>query len=233
MSDPFKLYRLQQTDSQLDKARARMAAIEAALSDDLALRLAQVRLENCQHALKQREKELSQAESAVHDQRIKIEQTEATLYGGKVRNPKEMQDLQHEAQALKRYLQVLEDRQLDIMITVEDAENTQNQARTELQEAQKVYDLAHASLIDEKTALLRDIAHLENEREAILSSISSEDAALYTQVRQQRRGIAVAKVTGKACSACGSVLSASLLHAAHSPSQITRCDTCGRILYQG
>jgi hypothetical protein len=37
---------------------------------------------------------LKQSELEVEKQRIKIQQTEASLYGGLVHNPKELQDLQ-------------------------------------------------------------------------------------------------------------------------------------------
>jgi uncharacterized pyridoxal phosphate-containing UPF0001 family protein len=38
---------------------------------------------------------LKQTEADVEKQRIKIEQTESSLYGGRVQNPKELQDLQN------------------------------------------------------------------------------------------------------------------------------------------
>jgi predicted nucleic acid-binding Zn-ribbon protein len=88
-------------------------------------------------------------------------------------------------------------------------------------------------LLEEQSGLNSEVSRLEGERLAAASSISPEDMRLYDQLRAQRRGIAVAKVTDRACSACGSTLNATLLQAAHSPSQIARCDTCGRILYSG
>jgi predicted nucleic acid-binding Zn-ribbon protein len=53
---------------------------------------------------------LKHAEAEVGRQKVKIEQSESNLYSGNVKNPKELQDLQNEIAALKRYLITLEDR---------------------------------------------------------------------------------------------------------------------------
>ena len=233
MSQSFKLYRLQQIDRQIDRGRARLRDIEAALDEDTGLRQAQNQLEATEEAFRQTKKKLKEAEQAVQQQRIKIEQTEAALYGGKVRNPKELQDLQNEAAALKRYLGVLEDRQLEAMILSEEAEKENQAASAACKQVQGQTARQNAGLREEQASLFKDIRHQEEEHQAATNGISAEELRLYEQLRQTRRGIAVAKVTDKACNACGSTLNAILLSAAHSPNQITRCTNCGRILYVG
>jgi predicted nucleic acid-binding Zn-ribbon protein len=233
MSQTFKLYRLQQLDSQLDRIHARLGQIEVALSEDQAVKEAQKSLDQASRQLEAQRKSLRQAEEQVREQRLKIEQTESTLYSGKVRNPKELQDLQNETAALKRYRSTLEDRQIEIMIAVEEAEASQQETRRALEQEQAQFQQKSAELTHEQENLEVELARLETEREAAARSIEAADLALYNQLRQQRRGIAVAKVSDNACSACGSTLNASLLHAARSPSQIVRCDACGRILYGG
>jgi uncharacterized protein len=231
MSAPFKLFRLQQIDSLLDRARARLREIQAALEEDSALRAAQALLAKKDQELEEASKALRRAEQDVQAQRIKIEQTEASLYGGKVRNPKELQDLQNESAALKRYRDVLEDRQLEAMMTVEECENASTAAAEALEEVQKRVAAQNARLVQEQTGLLKDIERMENERQAAASSLQAPELRIYEQLRLTRNGIAVAKVTDRACAACGSTLSAALLSAARSPNQFTRCSTCNRILY--
>ena len=233
MSQTFKLYRLQQIDSQLDRIRARVRQIEAALNEDQAVKEAQTNLDQATQQLEAQHKSLRYAEEKVREQRVKIEQTEATLYSGKVRNPKELQDLQNETAALKRYRSTLEDRQLEVMIAVEEAEAEQLESKQALEQVQEQFQKQSGELTQEQTTLNAELARLETEREAAARSIETADLTLYNQLRQQRRGIAVAKVSDNACSACGSTLNSSLLHQARSPSQIVRCDTCGRILYGG
>lgn len=233
MSQPFKLFRLQQLDSQLDRARARLTEIETTLSQDEVLRQAQVEADNAAADLALARKSLRQSEDNVAQQRIKIEQAEAALYGGKVRNPKELQDLQNDTAALKRYRSVLEDRQLEAMMAEEDALANSSAAIARLEKVRRDLTERDALLLSEKSRLLQEVSHIEEERQAASASIDPSDLALYEKLRTQRRGIAVSKITNKACSACGSTINAALLDAARSPNQLSRCDVCGRILYQG
>jgi len=233
MSSPFKLYRLQQTDSQIDRRATRVAEIELALKDDEALIRGARTVQIAEQELKDFRKALQRAEDNVSGQRVKIEQSEATLYGGKVKDPKELQDLQNEAAALKRYLGVLEDRQLEAMLAEEEAASQYDNAVHELGKEQSRYNQMQSDLLNEKVKLENELVRLQGERTATTGTIPEDDLILYQQLREQRRGIAVAKVTNKACSACGSLLSTTLLHSARSPNQITLCDTCGRILYFG
>ena len=233
MSSPFKLYRLQQTDSQIDHRTARVAEIEVALKDDEALIQATRTVQIAKQELKDFRKALQRAEDNVSVQRVKIEQSEATLYGGKVKNPKELQDLQNEAAALKRYLGVLEDQQLEAMLAEEEAASQYDSAVHKLGKEQSRYNQIQSDLSNEKVKFENELVRLQGERTATTEAIPEDDLIQYQQLRVKRRGIAVAKVSNKACSACGSLLSAILLHSARSPNQITLCDTCGRILYFG
>lgn len=231
MSQAFKLYRLQQLDSQLDRIRLRKEEISRALADDLELRQAQETAQKTGQALQAGKKELQHAEQAVKDQRIKIEQTEAALYGGKVRNPKELQDLQNESAALKRYLGVLEDRQIEAMISEEELSSQNQQAIDQVTNAQKAFDERCQKLREEQARLEKDIPHLLEDRKAAASSITADEQKLYDQLRSQRRGIAVTAVKDRACQSCGTVLNAMLLDQLRTSPQISRCDHCGRILY--
>jgi predicted nucleic acid-binding Zn-ribbon protein len=176
---------------------------------------------------------MQRAENEVKAQRLKIEQTESTLYGGKVRNPKELQDLQNETAALKRYLGTLEDRQLEQMIAYEEAEGEYQLAVERRDQVRAQKSARDQKLSGEQASIIDEIGRLQVERQAATTSIPEADLQLYAQLRQQRRGVAVARVIDTYCSACGSTLSAALLHAARSPNQLTRCDSCGRILYTG
>jgi hypothetical protein len=233
MSLPFILYRVQQADSQIDQHRLRLQEIEVALSQDEELAQARLEENQAQHALAEAQKNLRKAEEEVASQRIKIEQTEAALYGGRVRSPKELQDLQKEAAALKRYLVVLEDRQIESMIIFEEMESVYQQAADHLREASERNQSNNQLLISEKNNLILEIGRLTQERDAASQGLAAEQINTYQNLRQSRRGVAVSRVINGNCSACGTHLSAALLHASRSQTQLTRCSTCGRILYIG
>jgi hypothetical protein len=233
MSQSSSLYRLQQVDSQLDLSHNRIHEIDNILNQDTELIEAQQLLDTANHNLADEKKILRHAEQAVEDIKVKIEQTEAMLYSGKVRNPKELQDLQNESAALKRHLTLLEDRELEAMLAVETAEQQVDSSTQNLQSIITKRDSQFSLLNGEKHNLDERINRLETERQAAVNTLASENLLIYDQLRKQRRGVAVAKVVDKSCSACGSALTAALIQRASSTESLVRCSTCGRIIYPG
>ncbi len=233
MSRPFKLYRLQQIDTQLDWINNRLAEIETTLKEDALVQAAYNEAEQADAAYQQAHKALLRAEDEVRQQRVKIEQSESSLYGGKIHNPKELKDLENEVASLKRYLVTLEDRQLEAMLSDEEAADRQRLTAEALEKARAVFEVRGADLIREQQKILRDQARMTEERKAASGVVEPDDLAVYTRLRQSRRGVAVAKVVDRACSACGSTLNSALLNAVRSPNQLSLCDTCGRVLYLG
>ena len=233
MSQPFKLFRLQQIDSNINSIRSRLKEIDISLNDNSSLLASQNQANSTSQSLQEAQKALQIVERNVQDLQIKIQQSEASLYSGKINNPKELQDIQSEAAALKKYLVILEERQLEAMILVEEAELVHINADSQLKLIQTDSERENSQLMDEQSNLLRDLHHHESERHVAVSSIPLEDLKIYDLLRKQKNGVAVAKVIGKNCLACGSTLTASSLQAAHSPNHLTRCATCGRILYVG
>lgn len=233
MSEVFRLYRLQQLDSEIDKGKARLQAIAQELADNAQLRAAQAVYDSAQADLQQAQRRLRSAEADAKAQRIKIEQNQAALYGGKVRNPKELQGLQAEAGALTRHLATLEDVQLEAMLALEEAQAAVQQAEAQRKAAEQAAQTLHAALLQEQATLTENLQRAAAGREATLPGIPSDELALYEDLRRKRAGLAVSKVTNNACSACGSGLTVVLLQAARSPHSLTRCTTCGRILYAG
>jgi predicted nucleic acid-binding Zn-ribbon protein len=233
MSQVFKLYRLQQLDSQIDQAKIRLEEIQKHLSQNTELKNAQDRADTAEKEIQVANRSLRRAEDEVKAQRIKIEQTEAILYGGKVRNPKELQDLQNEAFSLKKFLAVLEDRQLECMIQVEEIDSDHQKATEALLALKLQTEKEYTMLTAEAKMISKDLERLHAERSVAVAGIEDSDIKLYETLRTQRRGIAVAKVTDNTCAACGSTLTPALIQAAQLPNQIIRCTFCGRILYAG
>lgn len=231
MSQALTLYRLQQIDHQLDRDRARLESIQKILGDDAILAEAIRQAEESGMERKTKELMLKKAEAEVNDLRIKIEQTEASLYGGSVRNPKELQDLQNDAASMKRHLVTLEDRLLDAMLAAEEAQQKDDRCQQALAGIRSGREDQTRSLIEEQAGLNKDLQKLNTERQAVTGSLAPELAALYEELRRQRRGVAVTDVRENACGACGTTLPPAQVQAARSPSQLSRCPSCGRILY--
>jgi predicted nucleic acid-binding Zn-ribbon protein len=231
MSQTLSLYRLQQVDSQIDRAQIRLQAIQKTLEDDAELRLSKERADSAKDNYQSSDQVLKQAEADAQSQHIKIEQTEANLYGGKGHSPKELLDLQNDVVALKRHLIVLEDIQLEAMLAVEKSTAILQAAQSDLLAAQNHSAKINRGLQEELTVLQKELEKLFAERAAVAGSIPSDALGLYDRLRQQRRGIAVAVIRDNSCSACGSGLSAAQMQSSRASEQMALCPSCGRILY--
>jgi predicted nucleic acid-binding Zn-ribbon protein len=231
MSAALGLYRLQQVDSQIDQIQARLRTIQQTLENDLELRAAKEHLADSESKHKAAEQALRLSEAEVEKQRIKIEQTEASLYGGRVHNPKELQDLQKDSASLKRHLELLEERELEAMIAVENAEKELQTARTTLERVQSNLKEQNRDLTKESENLNRDLERLNSERQAVVSNVASTALNTYDQLRKQKRGLAITTIADNSCEACGTTLTPSQQQNARSTSQLFHCPTCGRILY--
>jgi len=233
MSRSFKLFRLQQVDSQLDQALARLKEIESIMGEDEILRQANDLLASAEDLVTLSSKDLRSAEEEVKAQQIKVEQNQSTLYSGAVKNPKELQDLQSESAALNRHLESLENVQLEKMLVLEDAQSAQNEAGTTVGKIEAERAVEHGELGIERQQLREEAERLSGERDAAGKGIDAKDSAVYEALRASKAGLAVAKVKEKTCSACGTLLSESLAQASRSPEELSNCSTCKRILYSG
>lgn len=231
MSAALSLYRLQQVDSQIDHAQSRLKLIRQTLENDEELRAANDQFASAENKLKDAERLLKQSELEVEKQRIKLQQTEASLYGGLVHNPKELQDLQKDVASLKRHLETLEERELEAMEVVEAAEKELQNTKTGLERVKADRGDQFRALTDESTTLDKDLERLSSERKAVIKDLATKTIQDYEQLRQRRRGIAVTTVSDSACAACGTTLTASQQQNARSTSQLFYCPSCGRILY--
>lgn len=231
MSAALGLYRLQQVDSQIDHVQARQKWIRDTLQNDANLRAATQAFTSADSTFKAASQALKLAEDEVTRQRIKIEQTESSLYGGSVRNPKELQDLQKDIVSLKKHLETLEERQLEAMLRVESAEQELQAAQTKLEQTQAQVNEQNRDLSKENESLGKDMERLETEHKAVMSTLANPAVDMYDQLRKQRRGVAVTTISDSACAACGTNLSPSQQQNARSSTQLITCPTCGRILY--
>lgn len=232
MSAALGLYRLQQVDSQIDAIRARLKAIRETLENDLELRAATEALSAAENLHKQASLDLKQSEAEFEKQSIKIEQTESSLYGGNVKSPKELQDLQMEAASLKKHLGTLEERELEAMLRAEETEKNLTLAKAKLADLQSNLREQNRDLATESDALNRDLERLVSERQAVTGTLDPQALKTYEGLRQHKRGVAVATLNEDACTACGTTLTASQQQGVRS-TQLFYCPTCGRILYSG
>jgi uncharacterized protein len=233
MNQSSQLYQVQKIDTALDQANARLAEIMRIIEADKSVHTAQEHVSAATKSVHSARRALTNIEDNVKAVQIKIQTSEASLYGGKIRNPKELQDLQSEITALKRRHSSLEDDQLEAMLAYEDAENVLDEANKSLVDVKADFASRQASLIGEQSQLIKTVERLQAERNATVQSILPDNLQFYERLRKQKRGLAVVLVEDGSCSGCGSSVRPAEIQTARSPSQMLPCSSCGRILYAG
>ncbi|MGA2111448.1 MAG: hypothetical protein ABSG98_04780 [Anaerolineales bacterium] len=176
---------------------------------------------------------LRDLEDQAASQRAKLEETTRRLYSGVVKNPKELLDLQSEENALRNHIASLEERQLEQMMAVDDSQAEADRARSRLKDVDAHRQIESASLTEERQELLLRQETLEAQREAGIAVVNAEDLQVYARVRTTHHGLAVARIEGGACGACGVAPSQAQIDQARPGDQIVFCGNCGRILYAG
>jgi predicted nucleic acid-binding Zn-ribbon protein len=161
--------------------------------------------------------------------RAQMKQITDKLYGGKIKNPKELVGYEQEATLIKASLDKKDDVLLDMMEKLESG-------RAGIRKMQEAYKIAQSAWESEKIELQtqvdvvkKELSELVRKRGEMLASIDKDTLAAYEGVKA-RKGQAVVKVEQGRCLGCRVTLSVSELQHARGNAIIT-CGNCGRILY--
>jgi hypothetical protein len=233
MSAALGLLRLQQVDSRIDQVEAELGRINADLENNQLSAAASLELAVAEDNQKKAEEGRLEAEGGASALRLKLRQAEGSLYGGKVRNPKELQDLQAEAASLKKRLGELDADEISWMEKLEAADASCRAASARLTEVLRGLELEHLQLRQRQTELARAKESLLSERGATADAVRLTWRDSYDGLRRTRRGVAVAAVEDGACAACGTALTPAMQQNVRHAQDLTYCPSCGRILYAG
>ena len=233
MSRSKTLFLLQQFDSQIDNSKKRILEINTILSDSKLLDKAIQIQDKTALDLAEKKKLLTTAEIAVGDHALKIDQNQKKLYGGHVTNPKDLGDLQLESVSLNKYFLVLEERQLEAMLEMEDAQLKHNNASMKVNSIREDMEIEHQKLIIEKENLEKSIIDLAGQRDLYISSNQIPDLPTYDSLRKSAGGLAVTLMVADSCSSCGANIPSAIAQEARSPKKLAYCPTCKRILHPG
>jgi predicted nucleic acid-binding Zn-ribbon protein len=231
MSDTLTLYRLQQLDLRIGQIESRLRVIKDSLENNLLVIDAKKRLDAIREELSDYEKSLKEIDFHSQELRVKINQIESSLYGGSIKNPKELQDLEKDITSLKRNLSVMEEQELEKMVAVENLQADHTTALTDYTLVQKQVEEQNQFLTIEGETLSKEAKRLYTERQATTQAITAESLELYERIRLQRHGIAVTTISDNSCDSCGSVITPAQQQSAHHSHQTFRCPSCGRIIY--
>ncbi len=169
-------------------------------------------------------------ELEVQGLRDKAKAVERKLYGGEVRNPKELQGLQDDLAALMRQVSRKEDQLLQMMLEGDEEEKALKEAQARFQALLEQWQGEQQALTAEKEGLERELERLQKVRARQAEEVEASLLSLYEGLRARRQGRAVAKVERGLCGGCHIALPTSLIQKARAGNPPVQCISCERIL---
>jgi predicted nucleic acid-binding Zn-ribbon protein len=227
------LYRLQQLDTEIGLRGSQLVATNDQIANSPAVLQAQAEHKTAQDSLAAARKQAKALDDENRSLTTKIKVEEERLYGGKVKNPRELKDLQAEIESLKQKRESLDEQQLTAMDAVDGAEKIEAAARANLAKVEAARAGEINDLIAKRETLQSLIINLQESRKSMISNITSGDLDLYESLRKRKRGVAVVALANSSCKGCGESQSSSRIQIAKQEVEIARCANCERILYGG
>jgi uncharacterized protein len=141
--------------------------------------------------------------------------------------------LQHEIAGAEAEASKVEDRVLEQMMTVEDAEKRVKRLEAELKESEKAIAAKKQQIETQFAVEKKSWETATAERKEIARKMPSEMLELYERIAKKHPGTVMALVRDAQCRACGlRVLPHTVqLLESDTDEEMFRCESCGRILY--
>jgi hypothetical protein len=234
MSQAQALYHLQEIELAVAKAEKRLNEVATQLKNDILVLNAQEQVNAAKATLRPLQTKARDLELEIQSNTTKIRETDIALYSGRVRNPKELQDMQHEIEALRKRNNELEDVLLDTLVLVESAEKTLHERENNLSNEQSRRERESISLTDEQHQLQTSLNELVERRTKLLSTITAESLQIYKALKPRKNNQPVALLISQSCATCRVEQELAIITEARKDQQLIYCSNCGRILvYQG
>ncbi|MFQ6131421.1 MAG: zinc ribbon domain-containing protein [Armatimonadota bacterium] len=226
-----RLYGLQQIDSQIFELEAALAALD----DGAATReeLAEVEAE-----LARLEEELSKTEGQHRDKELQLGSTEEKrqqnwerAYGGTVSNPKELEGLQMEIEALDRQKDRLEEEIILLLEALDEQSRAVEEQRTRAEELRARGQQVEATFASETERLTGELESLRARRAETLPGIGERTLARYETLLRRAANLAVAEVVEGVCRGCNMAVPTAKVQQLRQLGRALFCDNCKRFLY--
>jgi uncharacterized protein len=151
---------------------------------------------------------------------------------GLIANPRDIERMQHEMVSLERRITSLEDEELEIMATLEDAQRTLDELTARIAAADERLVELRAARDERAVDIEAELAAQVGEREETVRDLPEDLLALYEKLRANRRGVGAAELRQRRCTGCQLTIDfAELAVIKKAPVDlVVRCEECSRIL---
>jgi predicted nucleic acid-binding Zn-ribbon protein len=224
-----QLYRLQELDLGIESGERALEEVARQLGESQVVIKAQKQLELEQKRREELKSRQRSAEWEIDDISTKLAAAEEQLFSGRVKNPKELTNLQHEVEALKDRRNRLEEKALEIIDQVEESEASVAKINSQLEKLTADWQRQQKQLSDEMERLKATLVDLRTRRQLAIGEVDPSAFEFYQDLRKGK-GVAVARVEQGICRGCRISLPTTDLQQARG-GKLVQCSSCGRILF--
>jgi predicted nucleic acid-binding Zn-ribbon protein len=231
MNKAKQLYELQEVDLDIEHNTQALTQVKSQLGKDDDLVAARAALDSGKKRLADLEHQQKTSEWELAELGSKIAVVEKKLYGGSVKNPRELTPFQQDLEILKGQRAEREDKLLVLMMDVDSLQQDVGLKKSDFEKVEQEWRENQHKLSNQQAELETESAQLKQKRDMLASQIDSASLDLYEEMRRARQGQAVAKVVQGRCQGCRISLSMSDQQKARMGQELAQCSNCGRILY--
>ena len=229
MATARQLFQLQEIDLTIESEEKALKDKTGQLGESQLLIDARQRLASAQKQLDDLKKKQRATDGDIDDLTAKIRAIDEKLYGGRIRNPKELEGLQQEVDAFKAQRDKLETNALELMEQFEATQKEIARATADYKKTEGEWQDEQRKLSTEIEAIEARLADLRRKRQVLTTEIEAKSLELYNQLKKAK-SLAVVRVERGICRGCRISLPTSDLQQARS-GRLAHCSSCGRILY--
>ena len=210
-------------EQQLKAVPREIAAVEGRIAaEKAAIEAAKAEWHGLESKKKQLEMEIGSAEDKIG--KYKTQQSQ-------VRKNDEYQALTHEIETAQTGIGQLEEQEIGIMLSIDEAKKKFAAAEAELKANIKGHELKIHALREREKNLQADVKAAQETVAAVRLEVPAPQLKIYDRVAVKPGHPVCVPVTGARCGGCHLKVSANVEMEARKLEQVTTCDQCGRIVY--
>lgn len=174
-----KLYELQKIDLEIRREQETLDEINRQLGDNETVLGARAELLAEEEHLSDIGQQQRDVEWEIEDLRSRIAQINDKLYGGNVKNPKELVSLEQEVGILKTNMRQKEDQLLDMMADAETSQKRLKLSTEQLKKLEGEWQQEQKALTQRQTEVRNRLVDFKERRQSVSADIVPEALELY------------------------------------------------------
>jgi hypothetical protein len=225
------LYEIQQADTEIAATKGAMAALDRGVELESQIAADEAELASLVERHRGTERESLALDLELKTLEEKRTKFRAQLYGGAVRNPRQLHDLQEEVGMLDREVGKAEDRMLELMDSLESGRTEIGERESRLAALREQLRDVQERYADATERLRGEIGILDSRRKELAAQVPVQLLKRYEQIRVRQGNLGLVKVIGANCPGCRVALPSETVKALKADRGTIACENCGRLLF--